>query len=204
MPDSKLSGLGTATTPTGAESLYLVQGGVDKAGTVAQLGSGISPFSSSAKGVAPASGGGTTNFLRADGTWAAPPASAPGGSSGQIQYNNAGAFGGMTPDQVSSFISDISTYNAQVGTAYTLQASDKGKIVTLNNAAAVSLTCPAGLGAGFSCMIVQLGAGQVGVVAGGGATLGSLSGLTHLSGQNAMGTIISPTASGFILGGQLS
>jgi hypothetical protein len=29
-------------------------------------------FTSSAKGVAPASGGGTTNFLRADGTWAAP------------------------------------------------------------------------------------------------------------------------------------
>jgi len=31
-------------------------------------------FSSSVKGLVPASGGGTTNFLRADGTWAAPPA----------------------------------------------------------------------------------------------------------------------------------
>jgi len=30
-------------------------------------------FTSGAKGLAPASGGGTTNFLRADGTWAAPP-----------------------------------------------------------------------------------------------------------------------------------
>ncbi len=30
-------------------------------------------FTSTAKGLAPASGGGTTNFLRADGTWAAPP-----------------------------------------------------------------------------------------------------------------------------------
>jgi hypothetical protein len=35
-------------------------------------------FTSSLKGLAPASGGGTTNFLRADGTWAAP---AGGGSS---------------------------------------------------------------------------------------------------------------------------
>ncbi len=32
----------------------------------------LSVFGSSAKGVVPASGGGTTNFLRADGTWAAP------------------------------------------------------------------------------------------------------------------------------------
>lgn len=32
----------------------------------------IGPFSSSAMGLAPASGGGTTNFLRADGTWASP------------------------------------------------------------------------------------------------------------------------------------
>lgn len=55
-------------------------------------------FGSAAKGLAPASGGGTTNFLRADGTWAAPPGggggSSPGGSTTQIQFNNAGAFGG--------------------------------------------------------------------------------------------------------------
>jgi hypothetical protein len=35
-------------------------------------------FSSTLKGLAPASGGGTTNFLRADGTWAAPPSGGPG------------------------------------------------------------------------------------------------------------------------------
>jgi hypothetical protein len=34
----------------------------------------IGPFSSGAAGLAPASGGGTTNFLRADGTWTSPPA----------------------------------------------------------------------------------------------------------------------------------
>lgn len=54
-------------------------------------------FTSAAKGLAPASGGGTTNFLRADGTWAAPPGGgggSPGGSSGEIQFNDAGAFAG--------------------------------------------------------------------------------------------------------------
>jgi hypothetical protein len=35
----------------------------------------------SAAGLAPASGGGTDNFLRADGTWAAPPGGGGGGSS---------------------------------------------------------------------------------------------------------------------------
>jgi hypothetical protein len=37
-------------------------------------------------GLAPASGGGTTNFLRADGTWAAP----PGGSGGGYSYFPSG------------------------------------------------------------------------------------------------------------------
>jgi hypothetical protein len=35
-------------------------------------------FSDLLKGLVPASGGGTTNFLRADGTWAAPPGSSSG------------------------------------------------------------------------------------------------------------------------------
>lgn len=34
----------------------------------------LDAFTTALKGLAPASGGGTTNFLRADGTWAAPPA----------------------------------------------------------------------------------------------------------------------------------
>lgn len=45
--------------------------------TVAQATALLNPFTSTLKGLAPPSGGGTTNFLRADGTWAAP----AGGSS---------------------------------------------------------------------------------------------------------------------------
>jgi len=36
----------------------------------------LDPFTATLKGLAPLSGGGTTNFLRADGTWAAPPGGA--------------------------------------------------------------------------------------------------------------------------------
>lgn len=58
----------------------------------------LDSFTSALKGLAPASGGGTTNFLRADGTWAAPPGAggSPGGASGNLQYNNAGAFAGAS------------------------------------------------------------------------------------------------------------
>jgi hypothetical protein len=46
----------------------------------------LDTFSSSLKGLAPASGGGTSNFLRADGTWAAP----AGGGGGDVTtlYNS--------------------------------------------------------------------------------------------------------------------
>jgi hypothetical protein len=42
----------------------------------------LDAFTSSLKGLAPASGGGTTNFLRADGTWASP----PGGGSASFNF----------------------------------------------------------------------------------------------------------------------
>lgn len=54
----------------------------------------VATFGAAQAGVVPASGGGTSNFLRADGTWSAPGGGSPGGSSGLVQYNNAGAFGG--------------------------------------------------------------------------------------------------------------
>jgi hypothetical protein len=42
-------------------------------------------FDSATKGLTPSSGGGTTNFLRADGTWAAP----PGGGGGSVSFTSA-------------------------------------------------------------------------------------------------------------------
>lgn len=47
--------------------------------TGTQATSLLDTFTSSLKGLAPASGGGTANFLRADGSWASPPGSSPSG-----------------------------------------------------------------------------------------------------------------------------
>lgn len=61
--------------------------------------------------------------------------------------------------------------NRQTGTTYTLQASDNGKAVEMNNAAANVVTIPTGLVDGFNCLITQVGAGQTSVAAGSGATI---------------------------------
>lgn len=58
-------------------------------------------MSSGNPGLVPASGGGTANFLRADGTFAAPGGGgSPGGSSGEVQYNNGGAFAGAADVEI--------------------------------------------------------------------------------------------------------
>ncbi len=65
--------------------------------TTAQATALLNPFGATLQGVVPASGGGTTAFLRADGTWVAPAGGgAPGGSTTQMQFNNAGAFAGAS------------------------------------------------------------------------------------------------------------
>ena len=70
-------------------------GGLEWGSTGAQTtATNLPAFGSGTKGVVPASGGGTSNFLRADGTWAAPTASAAWGSitgtlSSQTDLNSA-------------------------------------------------------------------------------------------------------------------
>jgi hypothetical protein len=90
--------------------------------------------------------------------------------------------------------------NVQTGTTYTLVAADSGKIVTCNNAGAVTLTVPAGLGAGFECGILQLGAGQVTPTAS-GTTLHNKGGFTKTSGQYAMVSLVAYASDTFVLSG---
>jgi len=73
--------------------------------------------------------------------------------------NKPGATGPQGPAGADASI-DI-TLNTQTGTTYTLQASDKGKVVELSNAAAIVHLLPNNLPVGWSCTIVQAGAGQV-------------------------------------------
>lgn len=79
--------------------------------------------------------------------------------------------------------------NNQSGTTYTIQASDNGKIVVLNNASAITVTVPNSLTAGFNCLLVQKGAGQVTVSAAASGNLRNYNGDNKLAGQYATASL---------------
>jgi hypothetical protein len=87
-------------------------------------------------------------------------------------------------------------------TSRTLSATDNGKIIYCTSGSATTITCAAGLGAGFSVTIIQGGAGKV-TVAAGGQTLVSFSSLFSAMGQYAVISLICPVANTFVAAGNL-
>ena len=84
--------------------------------------------------------------------------------------------------------------------SYTLLASDAGKVVVLNKGSAVNLTVPASLGAGFTCSVVQKGAGQVTFVAS-STTINNRQSHTKIAGQHGVATLVSTATDVFVLAG---
>ena len=134
-------------------------------------------FTTALKGLAPASGGGTTNFLRADGTWAA-----PSGGSGTV--TNIAAQNGVetttgSPITTTGTLQANAVVNAQTGLTYTYVTGDRGKTVTHSNALAIAGTMPqagASFPTGWFIDVVNLGAGTLTITPvtstiNGGATL---------------------------------
>lgn len=107
------------------------------------------------------------------------------------QPGTAGAYI-LTPDGVIT----------ESGTTRTLSAVDNGKVIYCTSGSATTITCAAGLDAGFSCTIIQGGAGKV-TVAAGGQTLQSYSGLLSTMGQYAVISLFAPVANTFIAAGNL-
>lgn len=96
-----------------------------------------------------------------------------------------------------------SNVNTQTGTSYTLVNGDNGKTVTLSNASAITLTVPSGLTAGFNCLLVQLGAGQVTITAS-STTLRSYNSALKISGQYGQAMIAYISSDTYSVGGTLS
>ena len=71
----------------------------------------------------------------------------------------------------------------------------------LNNASAITLTVPS-LFAGFNCMIVQTGAGEV-TISGSGVTINNRSSNTKTAGTNAIATLIALSSTSFISSGDM-
>jgi hypothetical protein len=97
------------------------------------------------------------------------------------------------------------TLNAQTGTTYTVAVGDDGKLVTLNNASAITVTVPqnsaAAIPIGSYIEFIQLGAGQVTFAAGTGATVNSRGAALKINGQYGVAALRKVSTNGFILMG---
>ena len=100
------------------------------------------------------------------------------------------------------------TLNAQTGVSYTLIASDATKLVTLTNAAAITLTLPPSVfSTGQQINLAQLGAGQVTFAAGSGVTIvstGATAAAPKINKQYGAATAICTASDTFLVVGSLS
>ena len=95
------------------------------------------------------------------------------------------------------------TFNAQTGTTYTLVSGDVNKLVTLNNASAVTVTIPNGVfTTGQQINLEQIGAGQV-TIQGDGTTTFTGTG-TKLRTQYSAATLVCTGTNTFTLIGDLA
>jgi hypothetical protein len=99
-------------------------------------------------------------------------------------------------------------FNAQTGTTYTLVGSDSGKLVTMTNASASTLTIPPSVfAAGEQINIAQMGAGQVTFAQGAGVTIvssGATASAPKIGKQYAAATVICTASNTFLIVGALA
>jgi len=115
---------------------------------------------------------------------------------GQASASNLSSYD-FNGNAISNFDASIED---QTGTTYTLVAGDNGKVVVLDNASAVTVTVPSGLGAGFNCSFVQKGAGQVSFSAL-GTTINNRQSHTKINAQYGVASIVAYAADTFVLAG---
>jgi hypothetical protein len=144
-------------------------------------------FTSSKRGAVPASGGGTANYLRADGTFATPPGGAAitvgsttisGGTTGRVLYDNAGVLGELSPSV---------TIN---GTTCTLAGS-----CTVTAAATGVTVGTTTVGGGTSGYLLYNNGGTLGNTAVSALTI-SLTQLPSLLANQLLGSLTATTPSG--------
>jgi hypothetical protein len=114
---------------------------------------------------------------------------------------NVSTTGNLTGGNTST--STISGFGANVATisgAYSLTASDNGKIIQSTSASAITVTIPTGLPTGFNCTIVQMGAGQITF----SGTYVNRGGFTKTASQYAVVSITHLGSNSIIVAGEMS
>ena len=106
----------------------------------------------------------------------------------------------LIEDRIADKADKLGTNETVSGTSYTLTANDLGKVKRFTNAAAITLTIPLDLPAGFNCAVVQTGNGQITFAGASGVILDNP--LSHTKSiKNGMVTIYSYAADSFIFQG---
>lgn len=112
--------------------------------TSTQLTADLNAFTSSLQGMVPASGGGTTNFLRADGAFAAP----PGGGGGSATIGGDGSEGAGTPTGTETTATQHNYTTCALSGGYTVKSgtvlNTTGAFSTGANTLTVSTDAPGG------------------------------------------------------------
>ena len=141
VPGGTVTSVGVASTGAYAAAFTVSASPVTLSGTI-----NITPnvFATGSPGVVPASGGGTSNFLRADGTWAAPP-----GGGGAVTQIVAGSNISVTPVGGTGVVTIDSLVTTgptgPMGPAVYLEALESDEPITIPGpAGSIGATGPAG------------------------------------------------------------
>lgn len=98
--------------------------------------------------------------------------------------------------------------NAQTGASYTTVLGDDGKLITLDNASAITLTIPpngtVAYGIGTQLNLMQLGAGQVTISPGAGVTIRSAGSKLKTNAQYAVATCVKIASDTWVAVGNLA
>ena len=98
----------------------------------------------------------------------------------------------------------VSQYKTITVTTYTLSESDRSQILLFTNAAAITLTVPAGLSTLFDVMLVQTGTGRITVTPAGGVTVNAALSATKTAYRYAVATLLPIGTNTFILSGEVT
>ena len=113
----------------------------------------------------------------------------------------------LTAAELTNVATAMVSINAQTGTSYTTVLSDDGKLITLDNAASITLTIPpnssVAYGIGTQINLMALAAGVVTITAGAGVTLRSDGSKLKLNAQYAVATCLKIASDTWVVVGNL-
>lgn len=114
----------------------------------------------------------------------------------------------LTAAECSNLALAMIALNAQTGTTYTFVLTDDGKLVTCDNASAITVTVPlnasVAFGIGTQINIMQLGAGQVTISPTSGVTIRSSGSKLKTYGQYAVATLVKIATDTWVAVGNLA